>query len=88
MKNLYDSKISKFPNATVHHSPPPKKKTNKQTKNNTSSQVSNFFFPKPIFPLLYLWKLYRNNDGMVLHKHTFVFAIDVLPLGEEESDQE
>ena len=24
---------------------------------------------------------------MVLHKHTFVFVIDILPLGGEESDQ-
>ena len=85
MKNLYDSKISKFPNATVHHFPPPPKKKTK--KNNTSSQVSNFFFPKPIFPF-YFCENNRNNDGMVLHKHTFVFVIDLLPLGEEESNQE
>ena len=25
---------------------------------------------------------------MVLHKHTFVFVIELLPLGEEESNQE
>ena len=80
------SQNSLMPLFTIPPPPPPKKKN--KTKNNTSSQVSNFFFLKPIFPLLYLWKLYRNNDGMVLHKHTFVFVINLLPLGEEESNQE
>ena len=35
--------------------PPPKKKKKKKKKkkNNTSSQVSNLFFPKPIFPFYF-----------------------------------
>ena len=64
-KNLDESMISKLPNAILIFTHPP------SPKKDTYNQVSNFFFPTSIFPLVY----FRKNDRETMMEWSYMSTL-------------